>query len=75
MKTPRRRTLFAQNGFRPVDQTVAKQFATKYPSRPGIFKVDDKIIGGWRARRQGVVRPEQRAMAKIEQAVGGPTSG
>jgi sulfate/thiosulfate transport system substrate-binding protein len=41
-------TLFAQYGFRPVNPKLAKQFADKFPSRPGIFKVDDKIIGGWR---------------------------
>jgi sulfate/thiosulfate transport system substrate-binding protein len=39
--------LFAQYGFRPVDRKIAAKYADKYPSRPGIFKVDDKIIGGW----------------------------
>src|SRR5205809_2468425 len=32
--------LFAQYGFRPVNATVAKRYADKYPTRPGIFKID-----------------------------------
>src|SRR5471032_2411599 len=40
--------LLAQNGFRPVDKKIAGKYADKYPTRPGIFKVDYKIIGGWR---------------------------
>src|SRR6476660_309702 len=41
--------LFGQYGWRPVNPTVAKKYASKYPARPGIFKIDDKIFGGWRA--------------------------
>src|SRR5262249_21584969 len=48
VKAPTAQALFAQFGFRPVNAKVAKSYADKFPSRPGIFKVDDKIIGGWR---------------------------
>jgi sulfate/thiosulfate transport system substrate-binding protein len=68
-------TLFAQYGFRPVNPKIAKQFADKFPSRPGIFKVDDKIIGGWRNADKLWFKPNTGRMAKIEQAVGGPTTG
>src|SRR4051795_1014107 len=40
--------LFAQYGFRPVDKTVAKKYADKYPTRPGIFAIDASMFGGWR---------------------------
>jgi sulfate transport system substrate-binding protein len=68
-------TLFGQYGFRPVDPRVAKQFADKFPSRPGIFKIDDRYIGGWRKADKVWFDPNKGRMAKIEQAVGGPTSG
>ena len=67
--------LLAQYGFRPVDQKVAKKYASKYPARPGIFKVDDKIIGGWRNADKVWFDPNKGRMVKIEQAVGGPSSG
>ena len=40
---------FGQSGWRPVNPTVAKKYASKYPARPGIVRIDDKIFGGWRA--------------------------
>jgi sulfate transport system substrate-binding protein len=67
--------LLAQNGFRPVDQKVAKRFADKYPARPGIFKVDDKIIGGWRNADKVWFDPNKGRMVTIERAIGGPSSG
>jgi sulfate transport system substrate-binding protein len=67
--------LLAQYGFRPVDQKIAKKYASKYPARPGIFKFDDKIIGGWRNADKVWFDPNKGRMVKIEQAVGGPSSG
>jgi sulfate transport system substrate-binding protein len=67
--------LLAQYGFRPVDPKVAKQYADKYPSRPGVFRVDDKYIGGWRNADKVWFQPNTGRMVKIEQAVGGPTAG
>jgi sulfate transport system substrate-binding protein len=69
--------LFVQYGFRPVDPKVAASPAAvkAFPSRPGIFKVDDKYIGGWRQADKVWFDPNNGRMAKIEQAVGGPTSG
>jgi sulfate transport system substrate-binding protein len=67
--------LFAQNGFRPVSKKVAAKYADKFPARPGIFKVDDKVIGGWRNADRVWFDPNHGRMAKIERAIGGPTSG
>jgi sulfate/thiosulfate transport system substrate-binding protein len=63
--------LFAQNGFRPVDPAIAKKYASKYPSRPGVFTIDDKTIGGWRAADKRWFDPNKGLMAQIERAVGG----
>src|SRR5579871_5997720 len=75
VKGPTAQDLFAQYGFRPVDKTVAARYTSKFPARPGIFKIDDKYIGGWRNADKVWFAPNTGRMAKIEQAVGGPTSG
>jgi sulfate/thiosulfate transport system substrate-binding protein len=68
--------VFVQYGYRPVNQTVAKEAATvkEFPARPGIFKIDDTYIGGWRAVDKKWFDPTKGLMVKIEQAVGGPTA-
>src|SRR3954454_19140600 len=75
VKAPTAQALFAQFGFRPVNAKVAKKYAEKFPSRPGIFKVDDKIIGGWRHADDLWFDPNKGRMVQIERAIGGPTSG
>jgi sulfate transport system substrate-binding protein len=69
--------LFAHYGFRPVDPKVAKEpsVVKEFPARPGMFKIDDKYLGGWRAVDKRWFDPSKGLMVKIEQAVGGPTSG
>jgi sulfate transport system substrate-binding protein len=67
--------LLAQYGFRPVDKRIAKKYASKFPARPGIFKIDDPIFGGWRNADKVWFDPNKGRMAKIERAVGGPSSG
>ena len=67
--------LFAQYGFRPVNKKIGAKYADKFPSRPGIFRVDDKYIGGWRYADKVWFDPNKGRMVKIEQAIGGPTSG
>jgi sulfate transport system substrate-binding protein len=69
--------LFAQYGFRPVNQAVARENSVKkqFPTRPGLFKVDDKYIGGWRKADDVWFDLKSGRMVKIEQAIGGPTSG
>jgi sulfate/thiosulfate-binding protein len=75
VKTAPAQNLFAQYGFRPVDPKVAKKYADKYPARPGIFKIDDKYIGGWRNANKVWFDPNKGRMATIERNVGGPTTG
>jgi sulfate transport system substrate-binding protein len=66
--------LLGQSGWRPVNPASAKKFTAKYPARPGIFRIEAKFIGGWRAADKKWFS-SKGVMAKIEQAVGGPTSG
>jgi sulfate transport system substrate-binding protein len=75
VKSDTAQDLFGRYGFRPVDKKIAARYADKFPSRPGIFKIDDKIIGGWRNADRVWFDPNKGRMVKIEQAVGGPTSG
>src|SRR3954449_267276 len=75
VKSPAAHDLFAQYGFRPVDKTVAKKYADKYPSRPGIFAIDASMFGGWRKADKLWFDPNKGRMAAIERSVGGPTSG
>ena len=66
--------LFAQYGFRPVNARVARQYADRYPARPGMFTIDDRTIGGWR-NADRVWFGRNGRMAAIERAVGGPSAG
>jgi len=75
VKSDTAQDLFGRYGFRPVNKKIAAKYADKFPSRPGIFAVDDKIIGGWRNADKVWFDPNKGRMAKIEQAVGGPGSG
>jgi sulfate/thiosulfate transport system substrate-binding protein len=69
--------LFAKYGFRPVNPGVADEASVKkeFPARPGIFKIDDRYLGGWRNVDKVWFAAGTGRMVKIEQAVGGPGSG
>jgi sulfate transport system substrate-binding protein len=75
VKSPPSQEVFVQYGFRPVNPTVAKEpaAAKEFPTRPGIFAVDDRYIGGWRQADKVWFDSKSGRMVKIEQAVGGPT--
>lgn len=77
MKSTAAQEIFARYGFRPVDPKVAAEPSVKkeFPARPGIFQVDDRYIGGWRRADRVWFDPRRGRMARIEQAVGGPTAG
>jgi sulfate transport system substrate-binding protein len=44
--TPEAQKAFAESGFRPVDETVAKDFVSQYPVIKKLFTVKD--FGGWK---------------------------
>ena len=73
VKTPVAQGLFARYGFRPVDPKVLAKYRSKYPTRPGIFTIDDPtLFGGWRAADKKWF-DQGALMTQIEQKVGGPT--
>src|SRR2546421_5365925 len=43
--TPPAQTIWAENGFRPVDVNVSRRFAKQFPPRPWLFKIG--YVGGW----------------------------
>jgi len=65
-------TIWAQKGYRPVLQSVASQFASKFPTPPGLFTID--YLGGWTKVSKEFFAPSTGSITKIEQAAGVPTA-
>lgn len=45
--TPAAQRLWAEQGFRPVDASVAREFASSFPQPEKLWTIDD--LGGWKA--------------------------
>src|SRR6266446_353698 len=71
--TPSAQTIWAQNGFRPVDPNVAKRFKAQFPPRPQLFKIG--YVGGWDKVNTQFFDPTNGIVAKIEQGLGVSTGG
>jgi sulfate transport system substrate-binding protein len=54
--------LWGEAGFRPVDDTVAKDFAEEFPAPERLYKIDE--VGGWDKVNE-LFAPETGAIAKI----------
>jgi sulfate/thiosulfate-binding protein len=67
--TPAAQRIFAQTGYRPVVQSVAREF--KFPARPDLFTI--RTLGGWKKVQPQFFDPRNGIMAKIEREVGGST--
>jgi sulfate transport system substrate-binding protein len=65
-------TIWAEQGYRPVMASVAKQFASKFPTPPGLFTID--FLGGWTKVKSEFFDPSTGSITKIEQAAGVPTA-
>jgi sulfate transport system substrate-binding protein len=65
-------TIWAQEGYRPVLSSVAKQFASKFPNPPDLFTID--YLGGWKKVAKAFFAPSTGSITKIEQAAGVPTA-
>ncbi len=66
-------TIWAQNGFRPVDPNVARTFKAQFPPRPQLFKIG--YVGGWNKVNNVFFDPTNGIIAKIEQGLGVSTGG
>ena len=65
-------TIWAQQGYRPVHQSVAKKFAKQFPTPPQLFTIDD--LGGWTKVKDQFFDPDNGSIIKIEEAAGVPTA-
>src|SRR3954449_7192856 len=70
--TPEAQTVFAKHGYRPVVESVAKKFASRFPKPKTLFTIDD--LGGWDKVMTDFFDPENGSVAKIEEAAGVSTA-
>jgi sulfate/thiosulfate transport system substrate-binding protein len=62
--------LFAENGYRPVDEKVLAQFEDEFPTPPGLFEID--ALGGWDKVATEFFDPENGKVADVEAELGVP---
>jgi sulfate transport system substrate-binding protein len=69
--TPAAQKLFAETGYRPVVRSVGRQYTSKFPPRPQLFKIG--YVGGWAKVTTQFFDPQNGVMAKIERSLGNST--
>ena len=73
LRTPEAQRVFATDGYRPLDKGVAAESKAKFPSRPGLFTIEQRGLGGWSSVTKRFFDPRDGIMAAIERQVGGVT--
>jgi sulfate transport system substrate-binding protein len=66
LRSPQGQSIFAQKGYRPVDQQAAG--AARFPDPKGLFTIDD--LGGWDQVTTTFFDQRDGVMARIERQVG-----
>lgn len=61
--TPEAQRLWAEAGFRPVDPTVAQEFAADFPAPQKLWTIDD--LGGWKAVNDSLFKKDVGSIAVI----------
>ena len=61
-------TIFAENGYRPVDEAVAEKFKKDFPEPKDLFTIED--FGGWDTVQTDFFDSENGSIAKIESDLG-----
>ncbi|HJQ49713.1 MAG TPA: sulfate ABC transporter substrate-binding protein [Gaiellaceae bacterium] len=74
---PKQQRILAANGYRPVVKPVLKRpdlasWRKNYNTGP-VFKIQDRLFGGWLKANRVWFDPNTGRMVAIERAVGGPT--
>jgi sulfate/thiosulfate-binding protein len=69
--TPEAQQVFADNGYRPVVESVLEQNRDELPVVPGQFTIED--VGGWPEVMDKFFDPRTGIMAEVERTVGGST--
>jgi sulfate/thiosulfate transport system substrate-binding protein len=64
--TPAAQTLLAQAGFRPVDETVAKEYASSFPAPTKLWTIAD--LGGWKTVDKALFAKDTGTIATIYDA-------
>ncbi len=64
-------TLFAENGYRPVNEDVFAEFEDQFPEPPGLFTIED--VGGWETVATDFFDPEAGKIAEIQRDLGEAT--
>jgi sulfate/thiosulfate transport system substrate-binding protein len=70
--SPAGQQVFADWGYRPVDQSVFDKNKAKFPTPKGLFTIAD--LGGWSKINDEFFDPDKGSVAKIEQAAGVSTA-
>jgi len=73
LRTPAAQQIFANNGYRPVVKSVLRANAKRFPTRPGLFTIDQLGLGGWSKVQPAFFDPDTGILAGIERKVGGAT--
>jgi sulfate transport system substrate-binding protein len=66
LHTPAAQKIYGQNGYRPVDPKVVRQF--NYPVRPWLFTIQK--FGGWTKVQKQFFDPKTGIVSKIEAGLG-----
>jgi sulfate/thiosulfate transport system substrate-binding protein len=61
-------TIWAENGYRPVDEKVAAKFEKEFPEPSGLFTIED--FGGWETVAAEFFDPDTGSIAEIERDLG-----
>jgi sulfate/thiosulfate transport system substrate-binding protein len=60
--------LFAEGGYRPVDEAVFDEFSKEFPEPPGLFTIEE--LGGWDTVATEFFDPENGSIAEVERSLG-----
>jgi sulfate transport system substrate-binding protein len=60
--------LWAENGYRPVDEAVLEEFADQFPEPKGLFDIEQ--FGGWEKAAPEFFDPENGKIADVERDLG-----
>jgi sulfate transport system substrate-binding protein len=70
--TPQAQTIWAQQGYRPVLQSVLSRFSSEFPNPPQLFNIS--YLGGWTQAKSEFFDPSTGSITKIQAAAGYPTA-
>jgi sulfate/thiosulfate-binding protein len=60
--------LYAESGYRPVDEKVLEDYRDEFPEPPGLFRIDE--FGGWDTVATDFFDPASGSIAEVERNLG-----